>query len=114
MGGPLGNGSHWMSWIALEDVVRAIIFLLDNNAAAGPINVVSPNPVTNAEFAKTLGRVLKRPAIIPAPAGILRMFYGELVDAALLVSQRVDPQRLKELGFQWRRAELDDALFGML
>jgi uncharacterized protein (TIGR01777 family) len=114
LGGPLGEGTQWMSWISLEDAVRAITFLLDHAAARGPVNIVTPNPVKNAEFAKTLGRVLKRPAVIRTPPGILRMLYGEFVDAALLASQRVEPQRLNELGFQWTRPELEDALVGML
>jgi uncharacterized protein (TIGR01777 family) len=114
LGGPMGDGRHWMSWIALEDVVRAISFLLDHAAAYGPINIVTPNPVTNAEFAETLARVLKRPAFIRTPAGLLRMLLGDFVDAALLSSQRVKPQRLTELGFEWRRPELEDALFSML
>ena len=114
LGGPMGDGRHWMSWIALEDVVRAISFLLDHAAAHGPINIVTPNPVTNAEFAETLARVLKRPAFIRTPAGLLRMLFGDFVDAALLSSQRVKPQRLTELGFEWRRPDLEDALFSML
>jgi uncharacterized protein (TIGR01777 family) len=114
LGGPLGDGTSWMSWIALEDVVRAIMFLMDHAAAYGPINVVTPNPITTAEFAQTLAEALGRPAILRAPAGLLRMIYGEFVDAALLASQRVEPQRLKELGFEWRRPEIGDALVSML
>ena len=114
LGGPMGDGRHWMSWIALEDVVRAISFLLDHAAAHGPVNVVAPNPVTNREFAETLARVLKRPAFIRTPASLLRMLFGDFVDAALLSSQRVKPQRLTELGFEWRRPDLEDALVSML
>jgi uncharacterized protein (TIGR01777 family) len=114
LGGPTGDGRHWMSWVALEDVVRAIAFLLDHAAAHGPINIVTPNPITNAEFAQTLARVLKRPAFIRTPAGLLRMLLGDFVDAALLSSQRVKPQRLTELGFEWRRPDLEDALFSMI
>jgi uncharacterized protein (TIGR01777 family) len=114
LGGPMGEGRHWMSWISLEDVVRTIAFLLDHAAAHGPVNVVTPNPVLNSDFAETLGRVVKRPAIFRTPAGVLRMVYGEFVDAALLSSQRVEPQRLKELGFEWKRPEIEDALVSML
>jgi len=114
LGGPMGDGRHWMSWIALEDVVRAISFLLDHAAAHGPVNIVTPNPVTNREFAETLARVLRRPAFIRTPASLLRMLFGDFVDAALLSSQRVKPQRLTELGFEWRRPDLEDALVSML
>jgi hypothetical protein len=114
LGGPLGEGTQWMSWISLEDVARAILLLLDHAAAFGPVNVVTPNPIQNHEFAETLGRVLKRPAAIRTPPGILRMLYGEFVDAALLASQRVRPQRLHELGFEWRHPEIEDALTSML
>jgi len=114
LGGPLGEGTQWMSWISLEDVVRAILYLLDHAAAFGPVNVVTPNPIQNADFAETLGRVLKRPAAIRTPPGILRMLYGEFVDAALLASQRVRPQRLHELGFEWKHPEIEDALVSML
>jgi uncharacterized protein (TIGR01777 family) len=114
LGGPLGEGTQWMSWIALEDVVRAIVFLLDHAAARGPVNIVSPNAVVNTEFAQTLGSVLNRPAFIRMPGGILRMLYGEFVDAALLSSQRVEPQRLTELGFEWKHPDLHDALYSML
>lgn len=114
LGGPLGDGAQWMSWISLEDTVRAILYLMDHAAAYGPVNIVTPNPILNEEFAKALGRVLKRPAAIRTPAGILRMLYGEFVDAALLASQRVKPQRLTELGFEWRHPEIEDALTSML
>jgi NAD dependent epimerase/dehydratase family enzyme len=94
--------------------VRAILFLMDHGAARGPVNVVTPNPVKNAEFSETLARTLKRPAFLRAPAGLLRMVYGDFADAALLLSQRVEPQRLKELGFEWKHPELEDALYSML
>ena len=114
LGGKLGDGSHWMSWIALDDAVSAILFLLEKNDASGPFNIVSPNPVTNADFTATLAASLRRPAFLPAPASILRMVYGEFVDAGLLASQRVLPERLKELGFQFKHPELDGALFSLL
>ena len=114
LGGPLGDGTHWMSWITLEDVVRVIPFLLDHAAAYGPINIVTPNPVINEEFTKTLGQVVKRPTWFRVPEGALRMLYGEFTDAALLSSQRVEPIRLKELGFEWRRPDLHDALASMV
>lgn len=114
LGGKLGDGSHWMSWIALDDAVRAILFLMENQTASGPFNIVSPNPVTNADFTATLAATLRRPAFMPAPAAFLRFLYGEFVDAGLLASQRALPERLQELGFQFKHPELDDALFSML
>jgi uncharacterized protein len=114
LGGPLGDGTHWMSWISLEDEVRAIQFLLANSNVSGPVNLVAPNPVTNREFAQTLGMVLRRPAFLPTPAAFLRMIYGDFVDAALLSSQRVQPQTLQALGFEWRHPELEGALRAVL
>jgi uncharacterized protein (TIGR01777 family) len=114
LGGPIGDGRQWMSWIALEDVVRAMAFLLDHAAAYGPINIVTPTPVMNDEFTRTLGQVLRRPTFFRVPEGLLRMIYGEFADAALLSSQRVEPTRLKELGFEWKRPDLEDALVSMI
>jgi uncharacterized protein len=114
LGGPLGDGRQWMSWIALEDVVGAMAFLLDHAAAYGPINVVTPTPIMNDEFTRTLGQVLRRPTFFRVPEGMLRMIYGEFADAALLSSQRVEPTRLKELGFEWKRPDLEDALVSMI
>jgi uncharacterized protein len=114
LGGKLGDGSHWMSWIALDDAVRAILFLMENPTASGPFNIVSPNPVTNADFTAILAATLRRPAFMPAPAAFLRFLYGEFADAGLLASQRAIPERLQEMGFQFSHPELDDALYSML
>jgi uncharacterized protein (TIGR01777 family) len=114
LGGKLSDGSQWMSWIALDDAIRAILFLLDRNDASGPFNVASPNPVTNAEFTATLAATLRRPAFMPAPAAFLRFIYGEFADAGLLASQRALPERLQNLGFTFAHPGLDDALFSML
>jgi uncharacterized protein (TIGR01777 family) len=113
LGGPLGDGSHWMSWVGLKDAARAVVFLLENESASGAVNIVSPNAVTNEEFARTLAGVLRKPAFFRMPAGVLRMLYGEFAET-LLASQRVQPQRLQELGFQFARPELDDTLCSML
>lgn len=113
LGGPIGDGSHWMSWISLEDEVRAIQFLLENNNAHGAVNLVAPNPVTNSDFAEALGKALHRPTFLRTPAAILRMSYGEFVDAALLSSQRVKPQALMDLGFQWTHAELETLFWSL-
>ncbi|HXQ74076.1 MAG TPA: TIGR01777 family oxidoreductase [Pyrinomonadaceae bacterium] len=107
IGGRVGDGQQWMSWIALGDVVNALKFLLLDSAVHGPVNIVAPNPVTNAEFTKTLGRVLSRPTFFPVPAFGARLAFGEMADALLLSSQRVDPAVLEERGFApyWPRLE---------
>lgn len=107
IGGRVGDGRQWMSWIALDDVINALKFLLLDSAVHGPVNIVAPNPVTNAEFTKTLGRVLSRPTFFPVPAFAARLAFGELADALLLSSQRVEPAVLTERGFApyWPRLE---------
>lgn len=114
LGGPLGDGSQWMSWITLEDAVRAIFFLLENDNLSGPINITTPNPVTNREFAQTLARTLKRPAMLSTPGALLHMVYGEMAEEALLASQRVRPSFLEEHAFQWGHPDLDLALAAIL
>jgi uncharacterized protein (TIGR01777 family) len=109
-GGTLGPGSQWMSWIALDDLVRVIVFAIDSQALAGPVNAVSPNPVTNAEFTATLGRVLRRPAVIPVPAFVLRTLFGEMARMTMLASQRVKPSRLERAGFVFDHPALEEAL----
>ncbi len=89
IGGRIGSGEQWMSWIALDDVVGALEFALANESIQGPVNFVAPAPVTNAEFTKTLGRALSRPTIFPIPAFGVRLVFGEMADALLLASQRV-------------------------
>lgn len=113
-GGPIGNGRQWMSWITLDDAVAAILEVLRNEDAGGPINTVAPEPVRNADFAARLGEVLHRPALIPAPAFALRLLFGEMADAALLASQRVIPSRLGALGFRFRYPTLVGALHAIL
>jgi uncharacterized protein len=110
LGGKLGNGRQFMSWIALDDVVGAIEHALENEALRGPVNVVAPEAVTNYEFTKTLGGVLSRPTILPVPAFAARLMFGEMADATLLSSQRVEPARLKESGFVFKYPELEGAL----
>ncbi|MGI9429005.1 MAG: TIGR01777 family oxidoreductase [Bythopirellula sp.] len=109
-GGILGNGRQYFSWIALDDIVRAMQFLLDNNSLSGPVNLVSPNPVTNREFTKTLGRVLSRPTVLPMPAFAARLLFGEMADALLLASTRVVPGSLANAGFSYQYADLEPAL----
>ncbi len=109
-GGKIGPGTQWMSWIAREDAIRVIRYGLENGAVSGPINVTSPSPVTNGEFAKTLGHVLRRPTVATIPAFALRLAFGELADAALLASQRVLPRTLSESQFAFQYPELEGAL----
>ena len=110
LGGVLGKGTQYMSWIAIDDVVSAFLHLVERDDLAGPVNVVAPEPVTNAVFTKTLGRVLGRPTVAPAPAFALRLAFGEMADAALLSSTRVKPERLLASGYRFRFPELEGAL----
>lgn len=110
LGGVLGDGRQWMSWVALDDVVGVISDALANETLRGPVNVVAPQPMTNREFTKTLGRVLHRPAMFPAPAFALRLALGEMADALLLSSQRVEPAKLLAGGYPFRFPELGDVL----
>jgi hypothetical protein len=114
VGGKIGSGKQYMSWITLDDVVGVIDHALLNDQLRGPVNVVAPNPVTNYEFTKTLGRVLSRPTIFPVPAFAARLAFGEMADAALLASTRVEPARLKESGYVFKHPELESALRQML
>ena len=110
VGGRLGSGKQWMSWIALEDVVSILRLALTNCDWRGPINAVAPESVTNAEFAKELANTLHRPAIFPVPAFALRLAMGEMADALLLGSQRVVPERLRLAGFHFKHPALRRAL----
>lgn len=110
LGGPLGPGTQYYSWVGIADVLRAVHFALTTDTIDGPVNVTSPNPVTNAEFTRTLGRVLRRPAVIPVPGWALKTLFGELAEAELLSSKRVLPAVLQEAGFTFRHAALEDAL----
>jgi uncharacterized protein len=110
IGGMVGNGRQWWSWIGLQDTVKAILFLLEQVDSQGPFNLVSPNPATNREFTKTLGRVLRRFTIVPLPAFMARVLLGEMAKETLLASTRVAPKRLLEAGFEFGHPELEDAL----
>jgi uncharacterized protein (TIGR01777 family) len=109
-GGRIGSGQQYMSWIALDDVVGAIHHTLITDTLQGPVNAVAPNPVTNAVFTKTLGRVLWRPTLVPLPAFVARAAFGEMADALLLASIRVEPTRLKDTHYAFRYPELEGAL----
>lgn len=111
VGGRQGSGKQWMSWIALADEVGAIRHAIENESVQGPVNLVAPNPATNAEFSSTLGRVLHRPTILPTPMLPLKLRFGtELVESLLLGSQRVAPAQLQATGYEFGLASLDDAL----
>ena len=110
VGGVVGSGKQWMSWISLDDVVGIINFVLENEDMHGPVNAVSPNPVTNAEFTKALGKELYRPTILPLPEFAVNFFFGEMGDALLLDSTRVVPKRLLEAGYEFKFTDLQPAL----
>lgn len=113
-GGRVGNGKQWMSWIALDDVVGALNFALTHDLLHGPVNFVSPNPVTNTEFTKTFGKVLSRPTLFPIPAFAVKLLFGEMGEALLLGGQRVAPKRLMSEGYQFQYSELRGALQHLL
>jgi uncharacterized protein (TIGR01777 family) len=109
-GGPAGSGRQYMSWIHVDDWVEMVRFALMTPTIQGPVNATAPEPVTNAEFARTLGRALRRPAVVAAPAFALRLALGEMADALILGGQRVLPAKGESLGFSFRYATLDAAL----
>jgi len=113
-GGILGSGRQYFSWISLDDVVGAMQLVVDNDSLSGPVNLVSPNPVTNREFTKTLGQVLSRPTLLPMPAFAARLLFGEMADALLLASARVVPGSLTAARFDFQYAELEPALRHLL
>ena len=114
VGGRLGSGKQYMSWITLDDVIGVIDYALKVETMRGPVNVVAPNPVTNYEFTKTLGRVLSRPTLFPVPSFAIRLAFGEMGNAALLSSTRAVPARLQESGYVFQHPELESALRQML
>jgi uncharacterized protein len=109
LGGPVAGGNQYFPWVHLDDVVGVMLFCLDTDAASGPLNVTAPEPVTNKDFSRALGRVLRRPAFAPVPALAIKALYGEM---AMIVTtgQRAIPARLTELGYAFRRPDLEDAL----
>lgn len=110
LGGKVGSGQQYMSWVALDDVVWAIIKCLQDPTLTGPVNVVSPEAVTNLQFTKVLGRVLSRPTIFPLPAFAARIALGEMADELLLASQRVRPKKLLDAGYSFKFPQLERAL----
>ncbi len=114
LGGPLGSGDQWMSWISLEDEIAALYFLLMTPECSGPYNLTAPTPVTNAEFGSTLGTVLKRPAVLPMPAFALKALFGEMAQHTILEGQRALPARLQAAGFTFQHPDLTAALHAEL
>ena len=110
VGGPIGNGRQWVSWISMDDEIGALHHALFTEDLSGPVNLVAPQPVTSREFAGTLGRVLHRPAVIPAPAPALKLLFGEMAETALLGSQRLSSARLAASGYTFRHEGLEQAL----
>jgi len=110
MGGKIGSGTQYMSWVAMDDVTGAIYHTLTTDSLKGPVNVTAPNPVTNKEFTSTLGEVLKRPAVVPMPAFAAKLAFGEMANDLLLASTKVAPKRLSDSGYKFQYPELENAL----
>lgn len=110
LGGRIGSGRQWMSWVDVQDVTGAIHHFLKTDRLHGPVNMVAPNPVTNAEFTRTLARVLSRPAIFPVPEFVVKLAFGEMGETALLGSQRVEPAQLTASGYRFRFSNLRASL----
>ncbi len=113
-GGKIGNGNQWLSWVALDDVVGSIVHALTNETVEGPVNVGSPNPMTNAGYTKVLGKVLGRPTVLPLPAPVIRVMLGEVADSLLLASGRMRPAKLEATGYEFRYPQLEGALRHLL
>ena len=114
LGGAMGSGQQYVSWVSLDDVVGIVLHALSNDALSGPVNAVAPHPVTNAEMTKTLGRVLKRPTKAWMPTPMVRIMFGEMGDALLLSSTRVEPARLADSGYTFKHPDLEGALRDIL
>jgi hypothetical protein len=114
LGGPVGDGRQYMSWIALDDVVGVLLFALTNDGVSGPVNAVAPQPVRNAEFVRALGKTLHRPAVFPLPAFVVKTLFGEMGESLLLASTRVSSTKLEAAGYQFRHLELNEALRAVL
>ena len=110
VGGVVGSGKQWMSWVSLDDVVGIINYALENENVRGAVNLASPNPVTNEEFTKTLGGVLYRPTFLPLPEFAVNLVFGEMGDALLIDSTKVIPKRMKDAGYEFKFTDLKTAL----
>jgi uncharacterized protein len=114
LGGKLGSGEQWMSWVSLPDVTRAILFAIESEELRGAVNVVSPHPVTNTDFTRALGSVLRRPTVFAVPAAALRLAFGEMADGTMLASTRALPMRLSDAGFRFEHERIEPALQSLL
>ena len=114
VGGPVGSGRQYWPWIHRDDWIALVRWAIETASASGPINATAPNPVTNADFSRALGRAVHRPAFMPAPAFALRLLLGEMADALLLSGQRATPAKAERLGFTFRYTQIDDALRAIL
>jgi uncharacterized protein len=110
VGGTVGSGNQWMSWIALDDIISIINFFLENENLKGVFNLTAPNPVTNEQFTKTFGKVLNRPTILPVPAFAIKLLFGEMGETLLLEGTRVLPKRLEEAGYTFKFSDLEQAM----
>lgn len=113
MGGPIGKGTQWMSWIHISDMVRILHFCLEHPQIEGPINATAPQPVTSAEFAKAYGKVLHRPVFLPMPAFMMRLIFGQMAEELLLTGQRVIPSKLIQAGFSFIFPQIELALMAI-
>jgi uncharacterized protein (TIGR01777 family) len=114
VGGNIGNGRQWMSWVDMDDLAGAILHAIETDTLQGPVNVVAPSPARNGEFTKTLASVLSRPAILPMPAFAARFVFGQMADELLLASQRVEPTKLLTSGYIFQKPDLRVALEDIL
>ena len=114
LGGRIGSGRQYLSWISIDDVVGVILYALNAGQVRGPVNATAPNPATNSEFTRSLAEVLHRPAIFPMPTFAVRALFGQMGDELLLASARVLPSKLQVSGYQFRRPELKTALMSLL
>ncbi len=114
VGGKIGDGKQYMSWITLDDLVSAIVFALNNEKLTGPVNFVAPNPATNGEFTKAVGKALNRPTLFPTPAFALRAALGQMAKELILASTRVIPQKLSDAGFEFEHPDIEGALKSLL
>ncbi len=114
LGGPMGNGKQWMSWIHMDDIIGIIRFAVEHEIIIGAINATAPHPVTNKTFSRMLGKALKRPALIPMPAFLLKLMMGQMAEELLLSGQRVIPQKMLDSGYSFRFEKLPDALHDVL